>query len=141
MGTTHLSSGSSSEFIALPRFGVALSLIVALAIGLTFALWPKPVPLSRVRVHNASQHVLTDVTVGKGHYGVVRPGETTSYIEWGPAYRHEYVAFLVGGRRSALVPEDHFSEKPIGPGVYTYTIGINAPIESGSFTFEFSKDQ
>ena len=119
VGTKFFSPGGRQDFIAQPRFGVALSLIVALGVVLMFGLWPKPVPLSNVRVHNASAYALIEVAVGKGRYGIVEPGKTTSYIEWGPAYRHEYAAFVADGKAHALVPEDHFSEKPLGHGRYT----------------------
>ena len=138
--TTLFSSSGRQDLIAQPRFGVVLSFVVALGAALTFALWPKPVPVSNVRVHNASAYALSDVVVGRGHYGIVGPDVTTSYIEWGPAYRNAYVSFVANGKRRILMPEDHFGEKPLGPGKYTYTIGLDASSESSAFTFEFSED-
>jgi hypothetical protein len=132
--------GVRSDFIAQPRFGVALSLVVALGVVLTFMLWPKPVPLSNVRVHNASAYTLSEVTLGRGRYGNIRPGETTSYIGWGPAYSHEYAAFVSGGKPHAQMPEDHFNEKPLGPGNYTYTIDFGGSSDSTAFILELSKD-
>jgi hypothetical protein len=38
------------------------------------------------------------------------------------------------------MPEDHFNEKPLGPGNYTYTIDFGGSSDSTAFILELSKD-
>jgi hypothetical protein len=129
------------ELFARPRyFAVIIIAIVAFVALFVAFFWPRPVPLTDARVRNASQFTLTDVVIGKGHYGDITAGEITEYRTWGPAYPHPLIAFHVGTQVLRLVPEDHVSEQVLGPGRFTYVLTVGEPISESKVSIIVSKD-
>ena len=133
------SHDSARAQIFSPSFPVIAGVTVALLSLLCFALWPKPVPMSNVRVANSSSQMLHSVLVGKGRYGDLAPGQVSAYLTWGPAYAHERISFEVNGRHLMQQPEDHYGEYPLGQGAFTYVIGVNDDAIAG-FSAVLHKD-
>lgn len=88
---------------------------------------PKEVPLSDIRVCNASNVTLHDVTVAKVDYGDLSAGECTEYKSWGPAYRSERVAYQADGVRHARDPVPALGASPLGAGRFTYVLTLTPP--------------
>jgi hypothetical protein len=131
---------SAHQPITQPQLSALGALIVALALVLTFVLWPKPVPISDVRVLNASSHTLHDVVVAGTHYGDLAPGQVSTYVAWGPAYSLERISFEVDGRRLLQQPEDHTGPS-LGPGHFTYRIRLDGSSPIGEFTATSERDE
>jgi len=70
--------------VARPTYWLTAATVTGLLVVLVFALWPKEIPQSKVRVRNASSVTLQNVVVGKAHYGDLGPGESSQYQTWGP---------------------------------------------------------
>ena len=132
-------SDSDGTRIFSPSFPATAGVTAALLGTLCFALWPKPVPTSTVRVVNASSQMLHSVLVGRGRYGDLAPGEASAYQTWGPAYAHERISFEVDGRQLLQQPEDHVGEEPLGRGAFTYAINVDASAIPG-FSAVLHKD-
>jgi hypothetical protein len=115
--------------------------MVAAVLGvLLIAFWPREVPKSDIRVHNASEVTLRDVVVDRTQYGDIAPGGSTPYQSWGPAYPHPRVEFEARGTRLQQIPDDHVGESILGVGRFTYAITLAAPNAAVDFSVEVAKD-
>jgi hypothetical protein len=85
---------------------------------------------TRIRLRNASQFELTNVTFAPGtprlEFARIAPGAATEYRPVEGAYRYGYLDVLVGGERRQLRPIDYVGESEIGEGDFTYVITIDA---------------
>ena len=85
---------------------------------------------TRVRLRNASEFELTNVTFAPGsprlEFARIAPGAVTEYQSVEDAYRYGYLDLLVGGERRRLQPVDYVGESVIGDGDFTYVITIDA---------------
>ncbi|MBS0579296.1 MAG: hypothetical protein JSR36_08550 [Proteobacteria bacterium] len=129
-----LHSGSTAAPIARPALFAFGALLIALLVVLAFALWPQSTPISDVRVINASTHTLRNIVVGKGHYNDLGPGQASEYRSWGPAFPHERVSFELDQTRMLQAPDDHFGEKPLGPGKFSFKVELDTSQPAGFAT-------
>ena len=113
--------------VTRPRFWVATLLIGILGALLLVLRPPKEVALSNIRVRNASNLALHDITVGKVHYGDLGAGESSQYKSWGPAYRSQRVGVDVDGVRHVRDPTPELGASPLGAGRFTYVLTFFPP--------------
>jgi hypothetical protein len=123
-----------------PSYWATAAMVTAVLGVLLIAFWPRELPKSDIRVHNASGVTIHDVVVDRTHYGDIAAGESTPYKSWGPAYPHPKVAFEAGGIRLQQIPEDHFGETILGAGRFTYVVTVAAPKSEDDFSVEVAKD-
>jgi hypothetical protein len=131
---------ASTFLLSRPPFWVTTATVAAVLGVLSVAYWPRALPKSEIRVHNASGVTLHDVIVDRAHYGDIAAGESTAYQSWGPAYPHPKVQFEVGGTRLEQIPVDHVGENILGAGRFTYAITIGAPKSRSGFSIEVARD-
>jgi len=116
----------SPEFITKPKLITIILLLMAGATLATVLALPRPpVPISNIRVRNASAVPLENVVINRVSYGNIAAGGVTAYHSWGPAYRYAAVHAAVEGQSMDLVPDDYVEEKPLGSGDFTYVLTID----------------
>ncbi len=81
-----------------------------------------------VRLENTSAVELRDVTFSSGHdpltYERLAPGERTAYVEVESSYSYGYLKVTANGREHVIQPIDYVGEEEIGPGRFTWRIGL-----------------
>jgi len=77
-----------------------------------------------IEVHNISDYDYDNLVVGEESYGTLRSGERTEYRDFGVAYDYNYVSLEIDGMPFLLQPIDFLGETPLGPGNFTYEVGV-----------------
>lgn len=100
--------------------------------GDTSGLPPSGHDPSLVRVENASESVMSDVTVYLPEDEILTaaslgPGERTAYREVPTAYRIATVAGRLDGEPFAIQVIDYVGEEPLGDGRFTYVLDVFDP--------------
>jgi hypothetical protein len=96
----------------------------------------------QVRVRNDSGTRLENVKVtfpgpNKDWFGNLAPGAGSDYADVAKAYRYAPVEAVGTGRTLRFMPADYVGEKPLAPGMYTYSLGVDA----GGLTLKLVTDR
>lgn len=82
-----------------------------------------------IRIQNSSPYTMEEVTVGfpeeEIHYGDIRSGEKSTYMEVIEAYRYAYIETVVNEKELVLQPIDYVGESLLDPGLYTYELNLD----------------
>lgn len=95
-----------------------------------------------IRVANRSQSNFSSVRVvfpsEEVNYGAVAAGAASEYESVEEAYRYAFIEVMIGEQRLVMQPIDYFGETLLGPGRYTYALGVAAGGEQ--LTLELETD-
>jgi len=96
----------------------------------------------QVRVRNDSGTRLVNVQAtfpgsNKDWFGNLAPGAASDYADVAKAYRYAPVEAVGAGRTLRFMPADYVGEKALAPGMYTYSLGVNA----GGLTLKLVTDR
>ena len=79
---------------------------------------------TEIRIRNVSAFNHDGLHVGDETYGSLPAGAETRYREFGTAYGYNYVRLEVEGEEMILQSTDYVGEMPLGPGRFTYEVGV-----------------
>ena len=119
--------------------------IVAIMLIIVFGSCSKNSGEVQLRIENNSSFDFDDVQLNPGsdkkEIGPIKAGKKSVYHNFETAYRYGYISLNIQGNTLTLQPIDYVGETPLGPGKYTYVVGVDGnPATNASLTLELVVD-
>lgn len=99
---------------------------------------------TNLRIKNESTYDFCNVLISPHgedtNYGIVEAGQTTCYRPFTRAHAYAFVNLTIEGEELELIPIDYVGETELGPGNFTYTIGVESGPTNKSLSISASED-